>query len=258
MKIVIIGAGNVATVFGRLMIKAGHEMIQVVSRNIEHARSLAGELGCAFANAPGNLDNTADVYIVAMADAALNEIHETYFLGNKLIVHTAGSVSKDVLKKTSFCYGVMYPLQSLRKENKELQQDIPLLIDGNSPEAMMMIENLALTMSTMVSRANDEQRLKLHVAAVIVSNFTNHLYTLAAAYCREERLDFKMLQPLIEGTAFRLRNHFPGDMQTGPAIRKDITTLDKHLRILSHHPALKKIYLRMTESIMNDIPVTNN
>ena len=251
MRVVMIGAGNVASVFGRLISKAGHEIIQVVSRNINSARSLANELGCAYSDDPKILDTNGDIYVVAMADAALNEIHESYFLGDKLIVHTAGSIPKDILKLVSIHYGVMYPLQSLRKENLELHQDIPLLIDGNSQEATAMIETFALSISSIVSHTTDEQRLKLHVAAVIVSNFTNHLYALAADYCKKETLDFSMLQPLIEETALRLRYHQPAQMQTGPAIRKDIITLDKHLKILAHHPSLKKVYLRITDSIMN-------
>jgi predicted short-subunit dehydrogenase-like oxidoreductase (DUF2520 family) len=251
MKVVIIGAGNVASVFGRLIAKANHEILQVVSRNIANARLLANELGCASADNPKILDTSADIYLVAMADAALNEIHENYMLGSQLIVHTAGSISKDILKKVSTNYGVMYPLQSLRKENLELHQDIPLLVDGSSAETIAMIEKFALGLTSTVGLANDEERLKLHVAAVIVSNFTNHLYSLAADYCGKEGLDFKMLQPLIEETALRLRYHHPGEMQTGPAIRKDIITLDKHLRILNQYPVLKKVYLRITDSIMN-------
>ena len=251
MRVVIIGAGNVASVFGRLIAKANHQIVQVVSRNINHAQRLANELACASADNPKVLDSSADIYLVAMADAALNEIHENYFLADKLIVHTAGSISKDILKKVSSSYGVMYPLQSLRKENLELHQDIPLLIDGSSEEMLAMIETFARTLSSTIGFANDEQRLKLHVAAVIVSNFTNHLYALAADYCGKEGLDFKMLQPLIEETALRLRHHQPSEMQTGPAIRKDIITLDKHLHILSQYPALKKIYLKITDSIMN-------
>lgn len=254
MKVVIIGAGNVATVFGRLIVKANHEVIQVFSLSIAPAQMLASELGCAFSNDSKTLDSTGDLYIVAMADAALNQLNESYFLGDKLIVHTAGSVSKDVLQMVSGNYGVIYPLQSLRKDNMTLHQDVPLLIDGNSEAATLLIEKFASTLSSTVARVGDEQRMKLHVAAVFVSNFTNHLYTLANNYCIKEGVDFKMLQPLIEETALRLRNHLPGDMQTGPAIRKDTPTLDKHLRILSNHPDLRKVYLRMTDSIMNPTP----
>ncbi|MCW3092289.1 MAG: hypothetical protein JWP81_3358 [Ferruginibacter sp.] len=254
MRIVIIGAGNVASVFGRLIKRANHEIIQVYSRDIIHAQSLANELNCAFEDDLNRLDMSADMYIVAIVDSALPGIYELFHVGDKLIVHTAGSVSKDVLKMVSLNYGVIYPLQSLRKDNPDLQLTIPLLIDGNSEAAFSTIKQFALTISPIVSRIDDEQRLKLHVAAVIVNNFTNYLYTLAANYCKKENIDFKMLQPLIEETALRIRDHAPGNMQTGPAARKDIATLNNHLLLLSKHPELKKMYLRMTDSIMNPEP----
>ena len=48
MKIVIIGSGNAATVLGRLMFRNEVEVIQIMSRNIEHAATLANELNCNF------------------------------------------------------------------------------------------------------------------------------------------------------------------------------------------------------------------
>jgi hypothetical protein len=99
--------------------------------------------------------------------------------------------------------------------------------------------------------ASDELRAKLHVAAVLVSNFTNHLYALAYDYCSKEGAEFKLLLPLIEETALRLRNHVPNEMRTGPAIRKDIKTLEKHLRLLAAHPKAHHMYLKITDSIMD-------
>jgi hypothetical protein len=91
----------------------------------------------------------------------------------------------------------------------------------------------------------------LHVAGVVVNNFTNHLYAVAEDFCGKENIDFKLLFPLIQETAQRL-NHFSAkDVQTGPALRNDVFTLDKHLRILSAHPKLKYLYLKLTNSIMN-------
>ncbi len=251
MKVVIVGAGNVATVLGRLIKKAGHEVLQVVSRKADNAAVLAKELGCAFADNSGVLDKSADLYLIAVTDTAMSQLDETYHLGKKLVVHTAGSVSKEVLKNVTYNYGVLYPLQSLRKQNMELQQDIPLLIDANTAEALKTLQEFADTISGSVNIATDEQRLKLHVAAVLVSNFTNHLYALAADYCNKEGADFKLLLPLIEETALRLRYHLPGEMRTGPAARKDIQTLQKHLGLLIQYPAIHNIYLKMTDSIMN-------
>jgi predicted short-subunit dehydrogenase-like oxidoreductase (DUF2520 family) len=250
MKVVIVGAGNVASVLGRLIKKSKHEILQVISRDVANARVLATELNCAFADNSGVIDKTADLYLIAVTDTAMSELDETYHLGDKLVVHTAGSVSKDVLKNITNRYGVLYPLQSLRKQNMDLHQDIPLLVDANTEEAITILKHFALTISGNVSIANDELRLKLHVAAVLVSNFTNHLYALAFEYCNKEGADFKLLLPLIEETALRLRNHVPSEMRTGPAIRKDIKTLEKHLRLLAAYPKIHHMYLKITDSIM--------
>ena len=250
MKVVIIGSGNVATILGRLIQKNNHKVIQVTSRNMEHAKMLADELLASYTDYNGMLDKTADLYIIAVSDMAIHECVQHYNIHDKLIVHTAGSVSKDVLKNVSYNYGVLYPLQSLRKEMKSIPE-IPFLIDGNNEAVIKTIYEFAKTLSPDVEVINDEDRLKLHTAAVIVSNFTNHLYAIAEDFCKSEHVNFDLLKPLIMETAARIKDQSPGDVQTGPAARKDIHTLDKHLRILSHYPKLRTTYLRLTDSIMN-------
>lgn len=250
MRIVIIGSGNVATVLGRIFKKNGHQVIQVMSRHHSNAKILADELGCAYTNYDGVTDMSADIYLVAITDSVLFDLNKSFSLGNKLIVHTAGSVPKDVLQNISTNYGIIYPFQSLRKE-MELIPEIPLLVDGNTEEATILIEDFAKTLSPSVRRTTDDERLKLHVAGVVVNNFTNHLYTVAEDFCRKENVDFKLLFPLIQETTRRIIVYAPKDVQTGPAVRNDVFTLDKHLRILSTHPKLKYLYLKLTDSIMN-------
>ena len=250
MKVVIVGSGNVATVLGRLIKKAGHEILQVVSRDASHAKALATELQTAYADYAGVIDKNTDLYLIAVKDSALYELNKVFNAGNKLVVHTAGSISKDVLAAISHNYGVLYPLQSLRKE-MDTVAGIPILIDGNTSETIALIEDFARSFSCSVSIAGDEERLKLHVAAVIVSNFTNHLYAFAEEFCEKEKVDFKMLVPLIRETAERIAGNSPATVQTGPALRNDIFTLDKHLRLLNAYPKLKYVYLKLTESIMN-------
>ena len=250
MRVVIIGAGNVATVLGCRIKKYGHQIMQVVSQHSESAKALADILSCAFVIDSKAIDPTADIYIIAVTDSSIKEIGEKYKLHNKLVVHTAGSVSKEILKNTSSNYGVLYPLQSLRKERIEMQKNMPLLVDGNTTDSLYMLQNFAKSISSNVSFANDQKRLKLHVAAVLVSNFTNQLYTLAAEYCKGESIDFTLLSPLIEETALRLRRLQPIEMMTGPAVRGDIKTIESHLGMLDSYPHIQNIYLKMTESIM--------
>jgi predicted short-subunit dehydrogenase-like oxidoreductase (DUF2520 family) len=248
MNVVLIGSGNVSTVLGRLIKSAGHTLTEVVSRNKTNAQSLATELNAEAQTNIAAITKNSDIYIIAVSDNAIETIAEEMQLKNKIVVHTSGAVSKNVLQNISEHFGVLYPLQSLRKESEHIPE-IPLLIDGNTQETIQMIETFAETISKKIFHANDEQRLKLHLSAVVVSNFTNHLYTLAAEYCKKEGTDFSLLVPLIEEVAERVREYEPKLMQTGPAIRNDTVTIQKHLELLSNHPQLRNVYEEMTKSI---------
>ncbi|HRF17547.1 MAG TPA: DUF2520 domain-containing protein, partial [Chitinophagaceae bacterium] len=155
----------------------------------------------------------------------------------------------EVLSGVTEHIGVFYPLQSLRKEMNSLP-DVPVYFDGSDEKAKRTLELLARSIAAeKVGNAGDQDRLKLHVAAVFVSNFTNHLYALAEAYCKKEGLDFRQLLPLIEETALRIREISPKDVQTGPAFRHDAQTIQKHLELLKGHPQLQQLYQQFTDSI---------
>src|SRR5450432_1166703 len=132
MKIVIIGSGNAATVLGRLIKQAGHEIVQVFSRSGEHAAELAGELGCSWSNGWEGINREGELYLVALSDNALLTLGEELVLPGKLVVHTAGAISRNALQGVSEHCGVLYPLQSLRKEIRSIPE-IPLLVDGMGP-----------------------------------------------------------------------------------------------------------------------------
>lgn len=251
MNIVLLGSGNVAAVLGRKFRAAGHTILQIYSRNAKAASELAYEWDTESTNYKSTIVRQADVYIIAVNDDAIADVAANLELPGAVVAHTAASVSRELLQNVSKHYGVFYPLQSLRTEMKDLPE-IPVFVDGNDEKAISVLTTLARSISPeQVSGAGPEDRMKLHIAAVLVSNFTNHLYNLAAGYCQQEGLDFKQLQPLIEETALRLRDMHPAQAQTGPAIRLDQSTIDKHLEILKNHPRLSEMYRLFTKSIQS-------
>jgi predicted short-subunit dehydrogenase-like oxidoreductase (DUF2520 family) len=245
----MIGSGNVATILGRKMIQAGHEVAQVFSKQEDHARALALEFACGYTASLGALEREADLFVAALADSAIPDLAAVLRLDRKLIVHTAGAVSKEVLKPVSTNYGVLYPLQSIHREIP-VATEIPLLIDGNTAEDLALLADFARTMTDKVRVADDAMRTKLHVAAVLVNNFTNHLYALAEDYCLKEGLEFSLLKPLIQETALRLETRSPRLLQTGPAARGDLGTIQSHLSLLEAYPEIKELYGHLTKSIL--------
>jgi predicted short-subunit dehydrogenase-like oxidoreductase (DUF2520 family) len=248
MEIVIIGTGNTSAILGKKLKEAGHSILQVYGRNSTAASILAYELDSESINYQCIINQQADIYILAVSDNAIEDVLSKLNLPKKLIVHTAGSVSLNALQPFSPHYGVFYPLQSLKKGVSD-SPDIPILIDANDEYTLNILETLAKSISTSVTVANDVNRLKLHLAAVFCNNFVNHIYHLIQKYCEEEGLDFRLLTPLIQETANRLKHNSPAHSQTGPAIRNDVNTLNKHLSLLNTHSHLKELYELLTHSI---------
>jgi predicted short-subunit dehydrogenase-like oxidoreductase (DUF2520 family) len=252
MQVVIIGTGNAATVFGRLMISKGHSISQVYGRDILKAEALAEQLKSTATSDISSLTKNADIYLIAVADKAVAEIAAQLDINDHLVLHTTASLSKNVLKEISKSYGVLYPLQSLRKQ-MEITTPIPLLVDGNTEEVTKQIEAFAASLSEVVVRADDETRVKLHVAAVFSCNFANYMYLQSAEFCKKEGINFNLLQPLMEETATRLRQFHPSEVFTGPAVRGDMATINKHLSLLEAYPEQYSMYKSLTEKIIQRV-----
>lgn len=250
MNVIFFGSGNTATVLAKLMLAKQHSIVQVWSRTFANAQELTSKVGGKAVELLTDVSKEADLYIIAVADEAVPTLASHIQIKNKIIVHTAGSVGKEVLQNTSANYGVLYPLQSLRKEMEEIPE-IPFLIDANSNEVNVLLYDFAKELSGSVAFANDTERLHMHLAAVIVNNFTNHLHAVAENFCTEKQLHFQMLLPLIQETAKRLTQVSAKDAQTGPARRDDKATIDKHLQLLKEDEKLQVIYQTLSNSILH-------
>lgn len=252
MKITIIGSGNAATVLGKLLTKNNYSIHEVAGRNKEAVTGLATQLNARVQTDITALDKTSDIYIIAVKDDAVAEVSNQISIQDKIVLHTCGSVGIQVLANTSERYGVLYPLQSLRKELSYLPS-IPFLVDGSDDAARQDIFQIASSISSNVIMADDALRLQYHLTAIIVSNFSNHLFALAKQYCEAHNTDFKLLLPLIEETVNRMHYFDPAKMQTGPAARGDESIIQKHLQLLNDAPQLKNLYEIMTRSIQQTL-----
>jgi predicted short-subunit dehydrogenase-like oxidoreductase (DUF2520 family) len=260
MKITLIGAGNLATHLGKALVATGHGIEQVFSQNLLRAHTLREALEAnAATNSLQEINQNADLYIVAVPDAAIGPVVETLAecgLGNKLIVHTSGATDIGVFKASNSLllrYGVFYPLQTFTKTREISLSDVPIFVEANNGEDRQFLLGLANELSSQVFNLDSSDRAKLHLAAVFVNNFVNHLFSLGERIVEETGLPFEILRPLIQETVNKLADGAPEMMQTGPAIRRDTVTIERHLSLLAGHPALQQLYGQLTKSIQNEL-----
>jgi len=248
IRVVIIGSGNVAQHLIKAFAKSDNiDVIQAFSRNKE---SLENSIDSS--KITTNFDDLADadLYIISVSDNAIAEVSHQLNIEKKLVVHTSGSVDiidlDDKNRK-----GVFYPLQTFSK-NKEINFGIiPICLEAENNEDYKLLETVAKSISNQVFNINSNQRKALHVSAVFVNNFVNHLYKIGNDICNENNIPFEILQPLILETANKITLLSPNKAQTGPAKRNDTQTINTHLQFLTDENQ-KEIYKILTKSIIDN------
>lgn len=244
IRVVIIGAGNVAFhLYQSFSQNEQFDVIQVFNRNKEHL-DFVQDANRRVSDLKEIED--ADLYLVAIKDEALEEIAKQLDIKTGIIAHTSGSQPMDVLSKYEN-FGVFYPLQTFSKNKPVNFKEIPLCLEANSQENLESLKKIATKVSDKVFEVDSEQRKALHVSAVFVNNFSNHLFALADDYCKKNDLPFEILRPLIKETFSKIETLDPFSAQTGPALRNDQKTISAHLEMLDDDK--KKIYTILTESI---------
>jgi predicted short-subunit dehydrogenase-like oxidoreductase (DUF2520 family) len=250
MRISLIGSGNVATHLGAAFKNAGHHIVQVFSRNLENASLLAYHVRAEAINDLSNVNPETDLFLISVNDDAIPSIAQHLCQHQKLMVHTSGATDLHALLNFTPRAGVFYPLQTLSK-NKEVDfANVPLCIEGDDIHITKDLEQLAKTISKNVYIINSPQRKVLHLAAVFACNFPNYLYGIAQGLLADQKMEFELLRPLILETAQKVQDRMPDEVQTGPAIRNDETTMAAHLKLLSSEPCLAELYTLLSQGII--------
>ena len=250
-RIVLVGAGNVATHLGVELQKNGCHIVQVYSRTQESASALAGALSVPYTTSLANVCCDADIYMVALTDAAFQEQLPYIIKGREeaLFVHTAGSLPMSIWEGKVARHGVFYPMQTFSKQRKVDFTEVSFFVEASGTAELALLKGLAGLLSPKVYEATSEQRKYLHLSAVFACNFANHMYALSAYLLKQNHLPFESMLPLIDETARKVHELSPKDAQTGPAVRQDWNVMSAHLDLLAEEPDIRELYEKISESI---------
>lgn len=254
-RVSIIGAGKVATHLGKRLHDCGLDIQQVYSRRLSDAETLAQQLDAEGINDWSLLKTEKlDLLILAVRDQAIPEVVQQLkplFSHPTLVVHTSGTSPLHWLSDYFPRAGIFYPLQSFSPGRVPDFSQIPLCIEASNFEDQQYLFELGQRISHTVQITSEADRRTLHLAAVFVNNFVNHLYQIGTEILAEKELPFDLLLPLIQETAAKIQTQAPETMQTGPAIRRDETTIQRQTELLENHPDWQKLYLLMTHLIQS-------
>lgn len=253
MKITIIGSGNVAAALARAVSDSPFlSLCEVCARSATRGQELAKACGTTWVARPEDVAE-ADIYVIAVSDSAIGEVAGRLALKpGAVVAHTSGGLSIDALAPGIKDRAVLYPLQTFSAGRDVSMRDVPLFIEYSTPLAADAVSRLAASISEKVMEADSGARNRLHIAAVLAGNFSNHLYHLASQLLEESGTDLSILAPLIRETAEKaIESGSPAAVQTGPAARGDEVTLQRHLHLLEQRgdANMIEIYKLLSKSI---------
>ena len=250
-KIVIIGCGNVASYFAERFSQHKHTILQVYHPEIDKAKAFAIPYQAEAINDFTKITLQADLYFIAVKDDAIAGISNQLNIESGLVLHTSGAVKLEALNRHKRS-AVFYPLQTFTKGIKTANQNFPMLIECGNKEDEKYLAALAISLGKTVQFLNSAQRTEIHLAAVFAANFSNHCIKIAYDLMADKKHEAQLLLPLIKESIHKLNFINPAKAQTGPAIRHDEATIEKHLNMLKNDEALRLIYELMTKSIQSN------
>ncbi|MGE5406681.1 MAG: Rossmann-like and DUF2520 domain-containing protein [Methanosarcina sp.] len=245
------GAGRVGAALCLEMFSIGYNIDLIVSESDTRGKTLAGSCNSRWSSSL-DFPEESDLIIVAVPDHRLAAVlADIKCSSHTLVAHTAGSYGLDVFPETIVKKGVFYPLQTFSPGRNITFRDLPVFVEASDEESLSFLREAGTSIGGNVHTASLEQRRMLHVSAVFASNFTNHLLTQSREIARMAGFDLDILYPLITETISKAVEKGPENSQTGPAVRNDRNTIEKHLQLLSYSPELQEIYKELTNSIIN-------
>jgi len=260
-KIAVIGTGNIGAWLSQVFKNQNNmSYISISGRTID---ALTGD---------------CDLYIFALKDDVYDVVLQKIPFKMRQAVHTSGALSQNILSPYAEKFGVLYPYQSIMKgEGRERGQiplqfiggvdakragwfesvpegqgslhiEIPICIEGSDAIFEDALFQWASAIFTSVYKINEKQRFAMHLAAIFANNFTNAMYSIAYQIFKDNNVEWSLIFPLLENTLAKARADDPHLFQTGPAIRNDVSIMEKHCSALPNEE-LKTLYRLVSKII---------
>ena len=250
-NIVILGSGNLAYHLALALNSAGFKIIQIFSKNMDSVKELAKKTNSNFTTDIKDLNITADIYFFCMNDKANIEIADKIsFKNDPILAHTAGSQSMHIFNKLTVNFAAFYPFQTFSKNIDTDFSKVPVCIESSNVNTANILKQIANSLGCNSYDIDEKGRATLHLCGVFAANFMNHCVSISEELLKINGIDQSLIKPLLEQSFYKIINNGALKSQTGPALREDTQTINKHMKLLKNQKQYSEVYKVLTESII--------
>lgn len=233
----IIGTGRMAFALMNALSHFGYQVSSVVGRNTDKLSQFKNQFNVNAVKLDSNFSSKADVVFLAVSDDAISDVAGILGTGDgNILVHTSGAQDVDILQvaeKKGWKVASFHPLQTIPEDAEpEIFRDVYISLCGNT-ETCLVLSKIAKSIGAHPYEVSSAEKQKLHVAAVLTSNYMAALVKAAETFLDNPTIKTEqLLGPLMEKSLREILQKGPDKALTGPISRGDIKTIDKHLQII--------------------------
>jgi predicted short-subunit dehydrogenase-like oxidoreductase (DUF2520 family) len=256
-RVFILGAGQVGLGLYRAFRAAGVEVVGLHSRRSSPVATSSGPV-------PGVIGD-ANAVIIAVRDEQIDDAFAEVvdarapsgrprLASGTVIVHTSGGAEPEIvprLAELGLSGGTFHPLVPFANPERapELLRKAWIGIDGDDP-ARATSRRLAGHLGARTLEIPLGMKTIYHVAAVIGSNFPVVLEAVATNLLADigipERSAQQAVHSLMEAAISNTADKPAESVLTGPVVRGDVETVQRHLQALRHMPDARALYRRLS------------
>lgn len=264
-NVAIVGAGNVGSVLGKLLLLGGQRIVCIVSRTDRSARNAGKFLGCRLVSTSlADIPSATNLVLIATPHNTIGAVaqslaalrHLNY--GRLAVCHTSGMLTADVLdplRELGATVFSFHPLQTFPRDFPPRNivgsvRGIYYGIDGQE-KGVKLAAKLAKVLRGRAINIPPDMREFYHAACVVASNhLTTLLWVLERMYQKlgtSREKFYRVFEPIIEATLRNVASTSPANALSGPIARGGVETVSSHLiSIKKHLPEIVPYYLRLT------------
>lgn len=263
-SVAIIGAGALGTALARRMTERGYSVDAVISRRMTSAQALADRVRAAVASTTlADVPSLVRVVVVCVPDDAVSPLAEElstvpHDWATTIVGHTSGVRTADALAPLAEAGAAtlsFHPLQTFTIDSDPSSfEGVYVGVEGDDL-AVEYGKQLARDLGARPIVLSPAAKARYHMAASLASNGLVALMGVVSEMLASIPIDsvsaVKLIQPLVERTWAHIIDTSPEEALTGPVVRGDQSTLQRHSEALeAHFPHLAPAYVALATEMV--------
>jgi predicted short-subunit dehydrogenase-like oxidoreductase (DUF2520 family) len=257
-EVSIIGMGRLGKTLANALLFNGYNIVSIISSRGTTPSDYDGIIYSSIEEAP----HFGEITFICVPDDTISEVARKLATSSnlpKVATHVSGALNSEellVLAQKGVKTASFHPMMTFtEKSSSAMLKNCLISIEGES-DANQLLTQIAINIGARPEIVDKEQKTSRHLVGVFLSNFMSVLVDLASEILESnhenpQKFILENYDDLLRQTLDNIiENGLPGAI-TGPAVRGDANTLDKHLKILQKNPELAYVYKMFSKRIID-------